>query len=168
MSEKPPRVDSGESQKAAEGLWSRFRDVVMALHRMQSFNFSAEGSEGRFTDRWLDGIVKDDRALADASQELVLRAFRVGADAVNFKILTNLSEEDAVALSRLAELSGLAHFALSERVNDLVQVGLAVRVLEEDAVRATSLTRGFLGLVGGIERRLTAMIRERLPGLIAP
>lgn len=159
---------SEDSEQAADGLWSRFRDVALALRRWQDFNFSAEGSEGKFTERWLEGLAKDAGALGGVGRELVLRAFRVGADAVNFEILTRLHDEEAVAVSDLARATGLPHFTLSERVNDLVQVGLAVRVLEQDAVRGTALTRGFLGLVGGIERRLTALIRERLPGLIAP
>lgn len=159
---------SEEFEQAARGLWSRFRDIAMALRRLQDFNFSAEGGEGRFTDRWLEGLLKDDAALAGVGRELVLRAFRVGADAVNFEILSRLREEEGVALSHLAQATGLPPFTISERVNDLVQVGLAVRVIEQDAVRATALTRGFLATVGGIERRLTGMIRERLPGLIAP
>ncbi len=159
---------SEDSEQAADGLWSRFRDVALALRRWQDFNFSAESSEGKFTERWLEGLAKDAGALGGVGRELVLRAFRVGADAVNFEILTRLHDEEAVAVSDLARTTGLPHFTLSERVNDLVQVGLAVRVLEQDAVRGTALTRGFLGLVGGIERRLTALIRERLPGLIAP
>jgi hypothetical protein len=168
MDEVPPRWHGGEAEQAADGLWSRFRDITMALNRIQSFNFAVESGEGRFTDRWLEGLLKDEGVLANVGQELVLRAFRCGADAINFKILTSLREEEAVALSRLAQVTGLFHFTLSERVNDLVQVGLAVRVLEEDAVRATPLTRGFLGIVGEIERRLTAKIRAELPGLIAP
>ena len=159
---------SEEFEQAAGGLWSRFRDIAMALRRLQDFNFSAEGGEGRFTDRWLDGLVRDAGALTGVGRELVLRAFRVGADAVNFEILTRLREEEGVTLSDLTRATGLPQFTVSERVNDLVQVGLAVRVLEQDAARATALTRGFLGIVGGIERRLAAMIRERLPGLIAP
>ena len=159
-------MERKESELAAEGLWKRFREIAMALRRLQDFNFAAESGEGRFTDRWLDGLIKDDGVLADVGRELVLRALRVGADGINFTILTHLREEDAVPLPRLARLTALPHFTLSERVNDLVQVGLAARILEEDAVQATSLTRGFLAMVGEIERRLTALIRERLPGLV--
>jgi hypothetical protein len=162
------RAKGNESEAAVDGLWSRFRDVAMALRRLQDFNFAAEGAQGRFTDRWLETLAKDDAALASAGRELVLRAFHAGTDAINFGILTHLRDEEAVALSELARLTGLAPFTLSERVNDLVQVGLAARVLEQDAVRATPLTRGFLGIVGDIEGRLAATIRERLPGLLRP
>lgn len=157
-----------EAERAADGLWHRFRDIVLALRRLQDFNFAAEGPEGRFTDRWLESLAKDDAAQASVGRELVLRAVRAGADAVNFEILTQLRDEEPVALSRLAEVTGLPRFTVSERVNDLVQAGLAARVLEQDAVHATSLTRGFLGMVGEIERRLTATIRERLPRLLQP
>jgi len=155
-----------DDQDAAEGLWSRFRDIALALNRIQSYNFSADSPEGRFTERWLDEVLKDEDTLAEVGREFVLRAFRVGADAINFKILAHLSDEAGVPLAGLAEITGLPHFALSERVSDLVQAGLATRVLEEDAVRATRLTRGFLGMVEKIERRLSVMVRERLPALI--
>lgn len=155
-----------ESEQAAVGLWSRFRDVAMVLRRMQNFNFSAEGAEGRFTDRWLDQLLTDDELLAEVGRELVLRAVRAGADAINFRVLTCLRDEDVVPVSRLAEVTGLPHFTVSERISDLVQVGLAVRVPEQDAAQATSLTHGILGIVGDIEGRLTALIRERLPELM--
>lgn len=159
-------MDDVHAEQAAQGLWSRFRDVVLALRRLQDFNFAAEGPEGRFTERWLEALAKDDAAQASVSRELVLRAFRAGAEAVNFQILSELRDEEPVALARLAEVTGLPPFTVSERVNDLVQVGLAARVLEQDAVRATPLTRGFLGVMGEIERRLVATIREKLPGLL--
>ncbi len=157
-----------EAEQAAAGLWSRFRDIALALRRWQDFNFSAEGGEGRFADRWLEGLLREAGGLDGVGRELVLRAFRGGADAVNFEILTRLHDEEAVALSDLARATRLPHFTVSERVNDLVQVGLAVRVLEQDAARATSLARGFLGIVGDVEQRLIAKIREGLPGLIGP
>ena len=140
--------DNVHAEQAAQGLWSRFRDIAMALRRLQNFNFAAEGTEGRFTEGWLEELVKDDAALASVGRELVLRAFRAGSDAINFEILTHLRGEEAVVLSHLAQVTGLPRFTVSERVNDLVQAGLAVRVLEQDAVRATSLTGGFLGMVG--------------------
>lgn len=157
-----------DAEQAADGLWSRFRDIAMALRRLQDFNFAADGAEGRFPERWLEALAKDDAVLAGVGRELVLRAFRAGADAINFDILTHLREEEAVALSELARITRLPPFTLSERVNDLVQAGLAVRVLERDAVSATPLTRGFLGMVGDIEGRLAVTIRERLPGLLRP
>jgi hypothetical protein len=161
-------MDHPNEERAAESLWSRFRDIAMALRRLQDFNFSAEGAEGRFTERWLEGLIRDEGVLAGVGRELVLRAFRAGAEAINFEILRRLRGGDAVAVSHLADATGLPHFTVSERINDLMQVGLAVRVIEQDAVRPTPLTDAFLGMVEEIERRLTAKIRERLPGLIGP
>jgi DNA-binding HxlR family transcriptional regulator len=158
--------DEAKFHEAAEVLWGRLRDTVMALRRLESFNFSLDGNETRLTESWLGELVKDDDLLAQVGSELVLRAFRSGADAINVKIIASLPPEDAVALSELARITGLPRLTLSERVNDLVQVGLAVRVLERDAVAATPLTRGFLGMVRRVERHLAAVVRERLPGLI--
>lgn len=168
MSKQEDSAESRATEQVVDGLWSRFRDIALALRRLQDFNFSADGAEGRFTDRWLEGLVSDEVTLAGTSRELVLRAVRVGAEDVNFRILARIAREGEVTLSRLAEATGLSHLALSERVNDLAQVGLAARVLERDAVGATSLSHGFLAIVENIEGRLTARIRERLPGLIAP
>ena len=58
----------GEFEQAADGLWSRFRDIALALRRMQDFNFSAAGAEARFTDRWLERLVKEDGLLTDVGR----------------------------------------------------------------------------------------------------
>jgi hypothetical protein len=83
-------MDHPNEERAAESLWSRFRDIAMALRRLQEFNFSAEGAEGRFTARWLEGLIRDEGVLAGVGRELVLRAFRAGAEAINFEILRRL------------------------------------------------------------------------------
>jgi len=67
-----------------------------------------------------------------------------------------------------SEPAGLARLVLSERVSDLVQVGLAGRDLEKDAALATAATRGFLDLVDELRQRLTREAREQLPVLLGP
>jgi hypothetical protein len=155
-------------EAAADGLWGRLRDIALGLRRLQDFNFAAEGGEGRFGAPWLEALARDPAMQEEAGREMVLRALRVAALDLNDRLLGLLEGEEALPLAALAERLGVPPFALSERVNDLVQVGLAVRVLEQDAVRGTPLGRGVRAIVEEIGRRLAARMRDGLPGLLGP
>jgi len=148
----------------AEGLWGRLRDTILALRRLETFTFVPEDPGAG--PEWLPRLLEDPRLLDEVATEVVLRAFRTGAEAVNFRILTRLADGNPVALAELAEAARLPRLVLSERVNDLVQVGLAARDLEKDAVSATPGTRGFLTLVEELRQRLAQVAREQLPGML--
>jgi len=51
-------------------------------------------------------------------------------------------------------------------VNDLVQVGLALRSIENDQVNATLLADSLLGIIGETTEELTRNVRDRLPGVM--
>jgi hypothetical protein len=55
---------------------------------------------------------------------------------------------------------------MGEKVNDLIQVGLAARALETSMVEATALADSFIGLVEDTAMRLSRHALERLPGII--
>jgi hypothetical protein len=152
-------------EQAAEGLWARLRDVALALGRLESFNFTPERAPGAAGEGAVQELLRDEAGLARAGEELVLRAFRTALDERNYRMLRAVVERDRVGLPELARLVGLPRLSVSERVNDLAQAGLATRVLEEDAAAATPLGAAVLAIVGGIEGRLLARLRERLPGL---
>lgn len=156
--------DSGMIDALAEGLWGRLRDTILALRRLETFTFAPENS-GETTE-WLPALLKDPRLLDKVATEVVLRALRTGAEAVNFHILTHLAGGNPVSLAELAEATGLPRLVVSERVNDLVQVGLAGRDLEKDAVVPAPATRGFLDFVKELRRRVTQDAAKQLPTLL--
>jgi hypothetical protein len=76
----------------------------------------------------------------------VLRALRVVADPLSWALLARLRTGDATA-SALAEVVGEPRVAVWERVNDLVQTGLASRALDGDVVGLTASGEGLVDLV---------------------
>ena len=158
--------EGGVMDALVRGLWGRLRDTILALRRLETFTFAPE-NPGVGTE-WLRTLLEDPGVLDEVATEATLRALRAGAEAVNFRILTRLADGGTVPLAELAESTGLARLVLSERVSDLVQVGLAGRDLEKDAALATAATRGFLDLVDELRQRLTREAREQLPVLLGP
>lgn len=121
----------------AAGLASRLRSLVIALDRLDRLE-SGSGT-------WLANFEAEE--LPAAATELTLRALRTIADPTNFIILKTLAAEDSYSLDHLIELTGLGRLALSERLNDLVQVGLATRLIDTDHAQITAAGASAVRLV---------------------
>ena len=124
----------------ALGLTERARNLLRALDRKDRLETSEEFAG------WLQTAVGE-RDLEEIATELILRAMRVASDPANHRILELLGPLDGVRLVDLMERTGLSRVAVSERVNDLVQTGLASRELIGDQIRGTPLADGFVKLV---------------------
>ena len=107
---------------------------------------------------WIETMLDDEDQREQAAREFTLRAMRRGSDPLNHWIVRMAHEERSVALSELEGQVGVTRSTLSERVNDLVQVGLLERNLEGDVVRPTVLSAGFLGVVDDVTERFAAKI----------
>ncbi len=125
----------------ALGLAERARNLLRALDRQDRLETSREFAG------WLQGAVSGNE-LAGVAEELLLRALRVAGDPANYRILELLSPLEGIGLAEVMKRTGLSRVAASERVNDLVQVGLASRELIDDQIRGTPLAGGLVALVG--------------------
>ncbi len=137
---KPPEPDGGVAAAAARGVTDRLRTLLLALDRQDRLETAGE----------FIGWLRRERAtggLEEAARELLLRALRVAGDPVNYRLLASLDRLDGVPLRELMERAGLGRVATSERVHDLVQVGLASREMVDDRVRGTALAAAFTELV---------------------
>lgn len=121
----------------AGGLAGRLRSLSIALDRLDRLE-SGSGT-------WLAKFKAEE--LPEAATELILRALRVSADPTNFAILQALATEDSRSLTQLIDLTGLGRLSLSERLNDLVQVGLAVRLIDTDYAQITAAGASLVRLV---------------------
>ena len=139
----------------AGGLSDRARGLLRALDRQDRLE-TAQAFVG-----WL-GTERDAGRLAETTRELLLRALRVGSEPQNLRILEALDPLEAAEIPDLMAVTGLGRVAVSERVNDLVQTGLAVRELLGDQVRRTSLADGLLGLVAEASEKASQRLREDL------
>ncbi len=138
-----------------DGLADRTRTLLRALDRQDRLE-TAQVFVG-----WLAGEREHGR-LSETAREMLLRALKVAADPINFQILDQLDAIEAVELPTLMERTGLARVAVSERVHDLVQNGLAAREMVGDQIRRTSLAGGILGLVAEVARRTGEQLAEEL------
>lgn len=150
----------------AEGLWQRFKEMVLVRKQLENYVFMPEVNVAAGPNRWLDHLGKDEGQLQLLATELTLRAFRVGVEAINYKILACLKKERTVAISALAALTGLPELLIGERVNDLAQMGLVLRSIENDQVQATLLADSLLGIIEASAEELSNNIQDRLPELI--
>lgn len=111
---------------------------------------------------WADQLLEDEGEREQAAREFTLRAIRRGADPINHWIVRTAYTESSVTLEELEGELGITRATLSERVNDLVQVGLLERSVEGDAVQPTVLTAGFLGVVDDVTDRFAEKIADGL------
>ncbi|MDH3253857.1 MAG: hypothetical protein OEM62_02615 [Acidobacteriota bacterium] len=126
-----------------QGVVDRLRTLVLAFDRQDRLE-TAQAFVG-----WLEDERTAEGLLGDA-REMLLRALKVASDPVNFRLLSALDPIEPVDVPTLMSRSNLGRVAVSERVNDLVQTGLAVRELVNDQVRGTELSAGFAAWVEAI------------------
>ncbi len=136
------------------GLAGRVKDIALVLHRLDRL----EAGDGR----WLGEFVADQSVRFDAAQEVLLRAFGVVSDRINWAILQELAAHETCPLGRLAGATGLGRFALVERLNDLVQVGLASRLLDTDSAQVTPAGLALYRLVSYCSQEVSARAADLL------
>jgi predicted transcriptional regulator len=134
----------------AKGLAARLADVEATMDRHASFAFRPdEPSSHAFDDGDASVIARD----------LVRRALAAVADPVNGALLDQLAHGDAT-LAELAEAVGLPRPAVWERVNDLVQVGVARHALDGDRAGLTGAGGALVELVDELVARTAEQVRS--------
>ncbi|MBM4425181.1 MAG: hypothetical protein FJ030_17685 [Chloroflexi bacterium] len=124
----------------SSALALRLRDLARLADRLDRLESG--------TGEWLSAQSEADwRA---ASTDIVLRALRTAADPANFAILTFLSAHSSAPMAELEQAVGLGRLALSERVNDLIQVGLAARHIDTDHAQGTAAGAALVNLINSI------------------
>lgn len=140
------QVDSSDALESAlaEALVRRAEDMNAAAVRLQGFAF-APGEES-------PDLVEGEGLEGPSLRDLALRALGRAVDPVNFALLERLAESE----SSVGELMGslaLPRSAVSERVNDLLQVGLVGRTHKGDGATLTPAGRAVVDLVAGVVER---------------
>jgi len=145
----------------ATDLWHRFRALALVLDQADRFvGLSPTGETVDSSGRWLAELSQRPEEIDDIARDLLLRALRTAVEPVNFAILENLARQPTLAVTELMEITGLNRLSLNERVNDLIQVGLASKDVQTDQVQATQAALAVAELVGQAQRKLSERIRE--------
>lgn len=159
-------ADSVELARVADGLWLRVRDVILAERRLGRFAFAPEAPAPGGDRGPLAALAAEVEAPARLARDVTLRALAAASDPINCRILSGLDGR-AVTLVEMAGQVGLPGLALTERVNALVQAGLAARDLEQEAVVPTAAGEGLAHLVDALAGSLAERLRRELPALLA-
>ncbi|MCI0443740.1 hypothetical protein L0152_11035 [bacterium] len=147
-------------------LWFRFRAIALAIDQTQRFVAIAPGTESIQEQKlWLKKLPDHPEEVSDIARDLVLRAFRVAVDITNYKILQSILKEPWVASSELMKESGLNTLSLSERVNDLIQVGLVVKDVQTGQVQGTQAAQRLVELIEEMQHYLSNVILEKFQDL---
>lgn len=135
----------------AGGVAGRLRSLVVVLDRLDRL----ESGSGN----WLSAFENDE--LPEAAIELTLRALRTVADPNNFALLSALSTRDSRSIGQLIEITGFGRLALSEQLNDLVQVGLATRLIDTDHAQITTAGTSMVRLVETLGAEAARLYNKR-------
>ena len=159
---------SSEVTKAiAEDLWQRFRLLAMVIDKADSFVGMTPGGtsmeshpDSRGESGWIQSLAKNEDEVRAIALDLVLRALRVALEPTNFTILRKLKEQPSVSFADLMSVTELNRLSVSERVNDLIQVGLAVKDIQTGEVQGTGAAEGLLDFVQQTQHHLCSLILE--------
>ncbi len=152
---------SGENENESEqrliediaaGVADRLRLLALSIDRLDRL----ESGSGE----WLGGFVETE--LPEASVELALRALRTAADPLNFALLQALAADESRYMGQLVESVGLGRLALTERLNDLIQVGLASRNIDTDHAQITAAGMGMVELIKALVAGVAEMVKSKI------
>jgi hypothetical protein len=136
----------------SSALAFRLRDIARMLDRIDRLESG--------TGEWLRSQRHPEwRA---AATDMTLRALRAAADPTNYAILTLLSNHVSEPVAELERATGLGRLVLAERINDLVQIGLAGRNIDTDQVQATAAGAALVGLIESISEASARRLAEAL------
>lgn len=121
----------------AGGLAGRLRALVMTQDRLDRL----ESGSGQ----WREGFVAEE--LPESASFLTLRVLHTVGDPTNFTILQLLATADSQTIPALIAETGVGRLVLSERLNDLVQVGLVTRLIDTDHAQITAAGASIVRLV---------------------
>jgi hypothetical protein len=166
MTETPDTLEQA-ADAIAGSLWERFRLLALAVDRAESFVGMAPGG-GPFDEpgkagRSVEALARNPDEIRVVARELVLRAFRAAIEPANLSLLQALRKEPSTPSSELAAATRLSRLLLHERVNDLIQAGLATKDLETDSVQPTGAVRPLVDLLERVTDAFTRILAERLP-----
>ncbi len=152
----------------ASDLWYRFRAIALAIDQAQRFVAMPSGADSnspKEQELWLEKLPDHPDEINEIAGEMVLRAFRTALDPTNYVILQKLIKETGVPVADIMQVTGLSVLPVSERVNDLIQAGLAIKDVQTGQVQATRSAQTVIGMVQEIQDGLSRTILERFRNL---
>jgi len=136
----------------SSALAMRLRDIARMMDRLDRL----ESGTGEWAASLKNGELKS------AATEMTLRALRVTSDPTNFTLLTFLATHESASTADLEKSVSVGRLALIERVNDLIQVGLAARNIDTDQTQLTAAGAAVVELINSIADATAKKLEEAL------
>lgn len=136
----------------SSALAMRLRDIARMMDRLDRLESG--------TGEWVASLKNGE--LKSAATEMTLRALRVAVDPTNFALLNFLSTHESASTADLEKSVSVGRLAWIERVNDLVQVGLAARNIDTDQTQLTAAGAAVVGLINSISDTTAKKLEEAL------
>lgn len=111
----------------AVGIAGRMRALVLTLDRLDRLEAG--------TGKWLEEFNKNE--LDQAATDMSLRALQASTKPKNYAILKKLSMQPSFSMKELTDTLKQDRLGMSERLNDLIQVGLVTREIDTDQAQIT-------------------------------
>lgn len=124
------------------GIVGRLRVLAGSIDRLDRLESG--------TGEWLFGF--NENELENAAHEMTLRTLRTGSDTINYTILKALSADQSVTIPDLVKATSLQRLVLTERLNDLVQVGFATRLIDTGYAQISDAGINYVQLIDGISK----------------
>ncbi len=133
------------------GLAARFAQRLAALDRLDAL-------DGRSGPLASEELRDDPGSCDDVARELVARLLRVGSDARVEPLVRALVAGGAQSVAALTARAGISRVALTRRLDDLVDAGLAERDPSSDTVTPTPLAVGLTELIDALAAAAAAAL----------
>ncbi len=147
----------------ASDLWHRFRTIALTIDQVDRFVGMSPGGEFMEGEsRWLQTLAENPDEIKEVALDMVLRAFRTALESPNHLIMAHLHEHSSASFQELMELSKLNRLSLSERINDLIQVGLVSKDLQTGQVQITAAGEALVTLIKQFQETLAETISGKL------
>lgn len=145
------QVDPTLVNGIAAGAWSRLRNLIGALDRIDRLDTSTEFAG------WLESITQERQELPSIVSDFFLRTLHIASEPLNWRILSYLGSNTPSTIGEIIRVTRLGRVELVERMNELSRAGLTIQELEGERVESTELSRHLLLFVDSVGTEVLAL-----------
>lgn len=151
----------------ADAAWQRLRSLALATAKYDGFVHMGEGPmPGKASAKEnATGGFEQQQDISKLALDFLLMTMAPAFEAGNFQLLSLIGDDDEISPQSLAEKTGMAEFALRERLAPLIQSGLVGKNIEKGNYVPAANGQILVKVIRGAVEQLAAVIEKELPKL---
>ncbi|MCH8837267.1 MAG: winged helix-turn-helix domain-containing protein [Candidatus Marinimicrobia bacterium] len=151
----------------ADAAWLRLRSLALTTAKYDGF---VHMGEGQVPDKAAAGEnstsgFEQQQDISKLALDFLLMTIAPAFEAGNFQLLSIIGDDDEISPQSLAEKTGMAEFALRERLAPLIQSGLVGKNIEKGNYVPAANGQILVKVIQGAVEQLAAVIEKELPKL---